>query len=992
MKKFYKSYLILSLLFVASFTYGQRIVTGTVTDSKTGDGLIGVNIVVPGTSNGAVTDIDGNFSINLAEGETQLEVSYIGYETQTVDATSAVVNVLLSQGSILDEVVVIGYGTAKRRDVAGAVASLGAKDFNAGLIASPEQLIQGKFAGVQIGSNSGEPGGGMNVRIRGTSSIRNGNGPLYVVDGIPLDGGQISAAGKNGLFGTSSARNPLNFLAPSNIQSVDILKDPSTTAIYGSRGANGVILITTKKGQFNQGVNYTFDIGLSGISKKYDILTGEEYRAAEGANILTKDTIGSVASNVDWQDEIFQTGLATNHTLSFGGGDAESDYRISLSLSDQNGIVKESGFQRIAANISGSKKFLDGRLKIGAGIDVASLKDQYALITDNAGFEGDLLAAALKSNPTANIYIPDSLDEAGNKVPQQLSLSEPNPVAILQYTEDVGSTLRMLARVTADLTITDGLVWRNIMGLDRSQSKRNAAFSSNLAFQGIENKGRLYISDLERNNSLWTSYLDFNKEFNSFDLGLLAGYEYQKFDRYDSFFLISDFTTGNLNTMINNFSNGNLAVPINSSNPIDELQSFFAKATLGLNDRLYINASFRADGSTRFGENNRYGFFPAISAKYIAIEDGGVFDNLSIRAGYGATGNQEILSNLHTQRDRYNDTDLGDGADATPQGNGQQSVAFENADLRWESTVQIGGGIDFSLLDYKLTGSLDLYRKNTNDLLLKVEAAQPSPRPFNWVNVDGDVINQGVELQLDYLAVDNGKFSWDVGAVFGYNSNEVKNLASSINTGEINGQGLTGAFAQRIDNGQPLYAFFLREFDGYDENGVTKYKDGDVQRFTGASPLPKVNAGLTNSIRFNNLDFNFFLNGLFGHYIYSNDENAYFTKGSFNNGRNVTKDVIDSDEGPLNAPDVSTRFLYKGDFVRLQSASLGYSIPVSSNYVSDIRLFVNGQNLFTITGYPFQDPEVNVNKAIDDIPSFGIDYTAYPRARTILFGASINFK
>lgn len=988
-RNFYKFSTIIILLVTTLLSYGQGTITGVVTDSKTGDGLIGVNIIVPGTTYGTTTDIDGKYSIKLSEEQNQLECSYIGYKTQTVnlaDYPSNQINIILEEGSILDEVVVIGYGTAKRRDVAGAVASLGAKDFNAGLIASPEQLIQGKFAGVQIGSNSGEPGGGMNVRIRGTSSIRNGNGPLYVVDGIPLDGGQISAAGKNGLFGTSSARNPLNFLAPNNIQSVDILKDPSTTAIYGSRGANGVVLITTKKGQFNQGVNYTFDIGLSGISKKYNILTGEEYRAAEGANILTPN------SNVDWQDEIFQTGLATNHTLSFGGGDAESDYRISLSLSDQNGIVKESGFQRIAANITGSKKFLDGRLKIGAGVDVASLKDEYALITDNAGFEGDLLAAALKSNPTANIYIPDSLDEAGNKIPQQLSLSEPNPVAILQYTEDLGSTLRVLARVTADLTITDGLVWRNIMGLDRSQSKRNAAFSSDLLFQGIENKGRLYISDLERNNSLWTSYLDFNKEFNSFDLGLLAGYEYQKFDRYDSFFLISNFTTGNLNTMVNNFSNGNLAVPINSSNPIDELQSFFTRVKIGLKDRLYINASFRADGSSKFGKNNRYGLFPSISAKYIAIEDAGIFDNLSIRAGYGSTGNQEILSNLHTQRDRYNDTELADGINATPEGNGQQSVSFENADLRWESTVQIGGGIDFSLLGYKLTGSLDLYRKNTNDLLLKVEAAQPSPRPFNWVNVDGDVINQGVELQLDYLAVDNGKFSWDVGAVFGYNSNEVKNLASSINTGEINGQGLTGAFAQRIDNGQPLYAFFLREFDGYDESGVTKYKDGDVQRFTGASPLPKVNAGLTNSIRFSNLDFNFFLNGLFGHYIYSNDENAYFTKGSFNNGRNVTTDVIDSDEGPLNAPDVSTRFLYKGDFVRLQSASLGYSIPVSSNYVSDIRLFVNGQNLFTITGYPFQDPEVNVNKAIDDIPSFGIDYTAYPRARSILFGASINFK
>jgi len=991
MKKIYKSSLLLSLLLVVSLTYGQRTVTGTVTDAATGEGLIGVNVVVPGTTIGAVSDIDGNFSIKLAEGETQLEVSYIGYETQTIDATGNVINIALSAGSVLDEVVVIGYGTAKRRNVAGAVASLSSKDFNKGLIASPEQLIQGKFAGVQVTTNSGEPGAGINVRIRGTTSIRNGNNPLYVIDGIPLSGDDATAGGRGGQFGSSTARNSLNFLNPNNIQSIDILKDPTTTAIYGSRGANGVVVISTKTGLANRGVEYNFTVGFSDITKKYNILSAEEYRTTEGANILTKDTVGSVASNVDWQDEILQTGVSTNHSVAFGSGNSDGDYRVSFGFSDQNGIVKESSFQRISAGLSANKKLFNGRLKIGAGLDIASINDQFPLITDNAGFEGDLLAAALKSNPTANIYIPDSLDKNGNKIPEQLSVSEPNPIAMLQYSDLRANTLRALARINADLLITEGLTWKNIVGLDKSLSKRTDAYSSNLQAQGIADRGRLYIADLQRNNNTWSSFLDFNRDFGNIELNALAGYEYQKINRYSSDILVTDFATDNLDLMLNNMSYGVSAIPINSSRPIDELQSVFARVNVGLNNKLYLNGSVRVDGSTRFGSGSRYGIFPAISAKYILIEESGSINNIAVRASYGATGNQEFDHNLYSLRLRNSDNDFPDGGGPATTG-GQANEAFENENLQWESTQQFGAGTDFAFLNYKLTGSLDVYRKNTQNLLLKVDAAQPAPAPFSWENVDGDIVNFGLELALDYLAVNNSNFTWDIGTVIGYNTNTVRNLANTYNTATINGQGLTGAYAQRIANDQPLFAYFLREFGGYDDNGISIYPEGDVQKFVGASPIPKVNVGLTNTLKFNKFDLNFFLNGLFGYHLYSNTENAFFTKGAFNNGRNVTADVINSNEGSLNAPDVSTRFLYKGDFVRLQNLTLGYTLPINTDFVDGIRIFLTGSNLLTFTSYPFQDPEVNVNKSLDGIPSFGIDYTAYPRARTIQLGANINFK
>ncbi len=988
----------LLLLFVAmgmsSLAMAQRTIKGTVTDAQTGDALIGANVLVIGTSTGTITDVDGTYELRVPAGSTEIEFTFTGYASQKVTlGTSNVYDVKMDAGAVLDEVVVIGYGSVKKSDATGAVASVTDKDFNRGVITSPEQLIQGRAAGVQVTNNSGEPGGGVNVRIRGTSSVRAGNNPLYVVDGVPLSGDDISGGGFDVGLGRQTSRNPLSFLNPSDIASIDILKDASATAIYGSRGANGVVLITTKSGASGKGsLSYDYNLGFSTITKKVEVLGKDEFLDAyESFNGAAARASLDKGGETDWQDEILRTGITHNHNLSFGGGDKSSNYRFSIGVQNQEGIIKEAAQQRTSASFNGSKKFLNDRLKIGSQISVSRIHDDAVPISENVGFEGDLWSNALKANPSLPVRTDGKLNQPGN--------SEPNPVALLELTKDYTNTLRLLGNINAEIQLTEGLTFKTVLGSDNSTSSRKSAWSKDLqaGTGGPFGKGFLYISDIEVNNKLWENYFTYNKKFGSTSFTGTLGYSYQQFNRFTKFSELTNFRTNDLDLMINNYASADQAggkgvVGTNSSSTTDELQSYFGRVNFGFMDKYLLTATLRADGSTRFGGDNKYGYFPAFAFKWRLIEEDfvpEVFSDLGLRLGYGVTGNQEIPHNLYQDRQRYGNWDVNQNGDVT--GGGISSVSFANSGLKWETSVQTNIGVDFGFSNNKVSGSLDFYNKNTNDLLIQVTAAQPAPRDFVWKNLDADVINQGVELLLNLVAVDKSGFDWNIMGNVAYNKNEVKNFSGLINTGEINGQGLTGAFAQRIAEGQPLFAFFVREFDGFDDNGITIYKGGDVQKFIGASPIPKWTGGITNNFKFGDLDLSFFFNGAFGHYIYDNTQNALFTAGSLANGRNVRTDVVGNGEGNLNAPDVSSRFLHKGNFVRLQNFTLGYNLKPNIKNISGIRLSLTGQNLFVITKYPGQDPEVNTNKALNGVPSLGIDYSAFPRARTIMLGANITF-
>ena len=495
-------------------------------------------------------------------------------------------------------------------------------------------------------------------------------------------------------------------------------------------------------------------------------------------------------------------------------------------------------------------------------------------------------------------------------------------------------------------------------------------------------------------------------------LNALLGYSYQKFNFQTEMFQFTNFRTNDLDLMINNYASANQktgnadrpgVIASNSSNTEDELQSFFGRVNVGISDKYIFTATLRADGSTRFGGDNKYGYFPSAAFKWrIADEDfmPEIFSDFNLRLGYGITGNQEIPHNLYQQRQRYSDWTMNN--DGNVDGGGLGDVAFQNPDLKWESTSQVNAGLDFGFFENRLRGSLDYYYKSTSDLLIQITSAQPAAQQFVWTNLDANVINRGVELSLETDVIANSDFSWTVVGNVSFNKNVVENFGATrvINTGEINGQGLSGAFAQRIANDQPLYSYYLRDFAGYNENGISGYynADGSIdyttggdQRFVGKSPLPKSNVGLTNNIKFKGFDLSIFFSGQFGQYIYTNTANAYFTAGALANGRNVTRDVVGNGENRLNAPDVSTRFVENGSFIRLQNATLGYSVNTVNTFISSLRFFVNGQNLFVITDYSGQDPEVNNNKALNNVPSLGIDYGAYPRARTLTFGVNASF-
>lgn len=1004
---------LLGALSIASVAYAQTTVSGTVTAPEEG-ALPGVNVLVQGTSTGTVTDLDGNYNVTLPEGSDVLVFSSIGYVTQEIQVNGrSTINVeLQADVQSLSEVVVIGYGTQEKRDATGAVSSIKSEDFNQGVIVSPEQLIQGRSAGVQITNSSGEPGGGMNIRIRGTSSVRSGNGPLFVVDGVPLAGDDVSGGGQDAGFGSSSARNPLNFLNPNDIASIDILKDASATAIYGSRGANGVVLITTKSGKSGAGsLSYSFNIGISNITKKYDLLSADEFleASAQLKGLNTSDpaiTSLDQGADTDWQDEILRTGISQNHNLSFGAGDESGNYRFSLGYTDQEGIIRESGLRRLTARFNGSKDFIKDRLNISTQITVSSVKDNSVPISDNAGATGDLLGTALKLNPTYPVRQDGELFQRGN--------TEANPVAFLELGEDFTNTLRTLGNISFDLKIVEGLNFKTVLGADASTSLRKQAYSPDLIVQGIEQQGRFASQDIGVINTLMENYFNYNSDLSeTVRLDAVLGYSYQRFQREDKTIQAAGFQTNDLDIILNNLSAVNLTTTVNddgsrtvnggivgnTSARVDELQSVFGRVNFNISDKYLLTATLRVDGSTRFGPEYRYGYFPSFAAGWRLSDEEfipDVFDDLKLRAGYGVTGNQEFPSNRYTIRQRYSEESL----DVSPTGvvvntGNLEAVATENAGLKWESTTQINLGVDYGFFNNRLRGSFDYYRKNTNDLLFQVPRAQPDRNEFRWENLDADVINEGIEVSIDADVVDNNLFSWSLSANAGFNDNRVENFSSTINTGAINGQGLTSAFAQRIQEGQPLFAYYLRPFVGFNADGQTVYA-GDVtdipQEFVGRSPLPTTNLGFTNNFSYGAFDLSIFFSGQLGQYVYNNTANAFFTAGALNGGSNVTQDVVGNGEAGNNAADVSTRFLEDASFVRLQNLTLGYNVNTDGiDFLTSLRFYVTGQNLLVFTDYSGQDPEVNVNKAIDDVPSFGIDYTAYPAARTILFGLNVSF-
>lgn len=962
----------------------EQTVSGTVTDEN-GEPLPGAAVVVQGTQNGTITDLDGRYTLTVPEDAT-LEISFIGYQSTLVaiGGRGQVDVVLVVDNTQLEEVVVVGYGTSKVKDVTGSVARVGEENFVQGINVSPDQLIQGKVAGVSIVNNSGAPGGAVTFRIRGTSSVRTGNQPLFVVDGVPLDGRNTKPGATAGEIGTTPASNPLSFLNPNDIASMDILKDASATAIYGSRGANGVVFITTKKGQSGQPrVNANFTSGVSVISNTPDIMDGDTFREALDYRELTDYNGGT---SVNAFDEITRAAMTQTANFSLSGGGASSSYRVSAGMHDQEGIIKGSGLEKYTGSFSGSFDLLpEDRVKLDVGLIASLTNESAAPIAENSNVNGSLIGNAIEWNPTVPMrdansnFIQQSYDDGNGNVVAGLPT---NPLAMLAYYSDQSSVTNLLANIGATVKLIDGLDYKISYGLNRAVGERNVDISGDLFLSQITDVGYSLNSTQELSSSTLTHTLNYDEKFGSVGITALVGYEYQTYNQFSSSMSASGFTTFDVKgtDIMQNAPQDRIA--LNSfRDPTNELQSYFSRLFFNVDEKYLFTGTFRADGSTKFGNNNKYGFFPSFSAAWVLSQESfmsaiSTLDNLKLRLGWGITGNQEFPAGASQERYAFNQQQLA-------------LVNVANPDLKWETSQTLNIGLDFSLFNARVSGTLEYFNKNTDDLLFQLPTIQPAPSAQYWTNLPATVNNSGFEFSLNTGLVNKPDLYWELG----FNGAVLKNELSGyqgvpVLTGQINGNGLGGGSnSQQLANNQPLYVFNMLEFEGFDDNGVAQYSD--ETKFVG-DPNPDFLLGVNSNLEYKNFGLTVSFNGAFGHHLYNNTANAVITAANFSIGRNTSEEIAQGEESLGNSNVVSTRFLEKGDYLRLQNVVASYTF-YDLGFLSNIKCFATAQNLFVITGFSGFDPEVNTNRAVAGVPSFGIEYIPYPAARTFTVGISATF-
>jgi iron complex outermembrane receptor protein len=1040
--------LLLAAVLFTGVSFAQTV-TGTVSEAN--GPLPGASIVVKGTSNGASSDFDGNYTLNDVPNDATLVFSYVGFATQEVPVNGqSTINVTMSSDNALDEVVLIGYGSTTIKDATGTVAVVTSEDFNAGVIASPEQLIQGKTSGVTISETSGEPGAAINFNIRGTNSIRSGNDPLFVIDGIPLGGGGAPTSNVGGIGGSAN-RNPLSFLNPSDIESISILKDASATAIYGARAANGVVIIQTKAGRgARKGVwELNSSVSRGTAVETYDLLNASQFRQARAEFGLPAAL--SEGPGADFQDFILRTATSRRTDLSYSKNWGSGNIRSSFTYSNQQGVILENAQERIAGRVNVSQKFLDDKLKLNFQGTISRVNDRQAPTSGQAGSVGDFVSAAITTSPLLALDTDATLGFENRF----------NPVNLIDNFQSIGNTSRVLTNLSAEYQFTPEFSAKVFGSYDLSDGQIISAFAPDVfGLNNVSGVGDVQFNTVENENTQLDITFNYKKEWDNFGLDVLAGYSFQRFDR-NGFFSQGRGVGGNnldgifsrvenqfeiLENVIgrdfgvfaydqdsavvgfNNFGTDNefavedlpnferliTTYTAQTFDNADEFQSFFVRANVSLADNKYLfTGTLRNDGSTLFGENFRTDFFPSGAFSWNIHNEDFVGDNIStlkLRLGVGVTGNSQGLgfgnAFLRTQF-----AFTGFNGQLALNDVSTQFVGNNEPDLKFEETTDFNIGFDFGFNEDRFNGSLNVYRRETTDLLLPRQIAAPG---FNGIEVvfgnldSGVVVNQGVEVALGYDFIQTEDWSFNANFNIAFNDNNLEDYTGPpIDFAPINGNGLTNAFAQQLANDQPLSSFFLARFEGLDADGNAIFADingdgvGDSvtdREFTDRSAVPTVTAGLSLNAGYKNWSLSTFFNYQGGFYVYNATDNALFSVGNFGISQNVTQDVIESIRAGENigaSTEVSDRFLEKGDFLRLQNATLAYDWPISGDGLLDaLRLSLTGQNLFLVTDYSGLDPEVSANVGnlnANAIPSRGIDLAQIPRPRTFTLGLNARF-
>lgn len=960
-------------------------VTGMVKDQASGEPIIGANIMEQGTSNGTITDVDGTFVLSV-QPNAILEVSYIGYTTQSVevDGRASIVVELQEDAVALQEVVAIGYGSQKKKEVTGSVASVKAENFNPGVKTNPIGLLQGKVAGLNISRSGGDPTNtGYNIQIRGFSTLDKGAGtsPLYIVDGIPV--------------------NNIDNIAPTEIASMDVLKDGSAAAIYGTRGTNGVIIITTKRGEGagnvecgKAQVEYSGYVSLSQASGNTGMATIDEYRnleALSGGKVKPVD----MGASTDWMAEMLRTAPIThNHNVAITGATKNFSYRGSVAFKDAQGIAKNSDRDEIIAKFAADQKLLDGWVNLQYDFSYMHYKNNY--------FCGDFKQAATL-NPTYPIYDADNA-VSGYFIPNGSGQS--NPVASLNQKESYqeGNYFRGSVRATVDIKPVPGLKVSGFAALEEGDNY-SYWYNSLLYDTSLGDAGMADRKTDRSLNQLYEATLDYAGQWGAHALTAVAGFSYQKFfydgsEMKNGGFAVDD----NKYYMMENGLADKSKMTMSSYRNDNVLVSGFARVNYNYDEKYLLSASIRREGSSRFGANHKWGWFPAVSAGWrISGEDfmanADWVNDLKLRAGFGITGNN-LGSDLKSVELLTNG-----GAFWY---NGQWVTTYmvnqnANPDLRWERKFEYNVGVDFAFLDNRLSGSIDAYLRHTKDLLWEYDVPTP-PYQFNKLLANaGAIKSQGLEIALTGVPVQRKHFDWTSTLTIAFNKNIITKLSdpelglnySSMLSGGVGENGLMNVNTQRIEEGQPVGTFYGYKWTGQVTTGGNlvyekdEYGRDKMQVIGHAQPL--FTYGWNNTFRYKNWDFSLFFRGVVGNDVLNVKRWAYAPSGT-SAGTNVFMKEVEAmanGTGVKRQGVFSDYYLEDGSYIKLDNLTVGYTLPVKPNkFVQSFRVYATGENLFSITGYSGIDPEINTSSVWES----GIDATGfYPFVRNFLIGINVTF-
>ena len=973
-----------ALLLVSSLTFAQSKVSGTVKDAN-GEPLIGVSVVEEGTNNGSVTDIHGNYTLNVKPG-AKLKLSYIGFTPKTIKAGSNSQIVMDEDNTALNEVVVVGYGTMRRKDVTSSITTVSSKDLNKGVFTDPAQMLQGKVPGLVV-SSTADPNGSPTITLRGASTLRSGAmSPYYVVDGIP--GVDIS------------------IVSPDDIESIDVLRDATATAIYGSKAANGVIIITTKKGaEEKTNVYYNGYVAFDNILKKYDMCTADELRQyAKDHNVTLKDG----GANVDWQDEVLRTGISHNHNVGITGGNGSTNYMISANLMKREGVIKMTGMDRFNVRALVSTKTLKDHLTVSLGANMMYGK-HFGVPTSNEG--ASVLDAMNYYSPTNAVKNADGSWTlgAGSKNYNPLALMEENKSeTVWKRNQFIGKTA---------LELWKGFFWNVNYSWSNYQSTYSAYNTRNSQLEGIGNKnGQATRNTYFGREQTFETYLNYDFKVGKSKWGLMAGYSWEEKKNNDGFGLsVEGFYNDDLTWYNMSYAQTILGVQNSVQSGYRENVrniSFYGRANYSFDSRYMIQATVRRDGSSVFGKNHRWGTFPSASVAWNITEEKfmrnqKIFDNLKLRAGYGISGNAmgfDVYSSYNTY-----------GASGTFVYDGKTYRTYAatknaNPDLKWESTGMLNVGLDFAFLKGRLNGTIEVYNKKTKDLIW----SYPVPTTqyiYGWMDANvGEMTNKGIEFTLNAVPVRTKNFSWNTTINLSHNKNTVDKMQNDVfhTTNLTQGDPMVAGvsangWTQRIMEGEPLGTFYTYQYAGtvngrseyyvLDENGnrtgETTNNPGLKDRSVTGCAQPKLTAGWNNTLSYKNWNLTAFLTGVFGNDVYDSPRAHYTSAQLFSDGKNVLKEFLTNPAGDASGSLPSDRFIEKGSYVRLQTLSLSYTFRnCFHDWIQDLTLYGTANNLFTITNYKGLDPEVNLG-GIDP----GIDYrwNRYPHTRTFMVGVKINF-